>query len=396
MVAEYRQPPPAQATDRPRGRNERDTVANLHPHMSQGNHARAALAEEQQQYDPHALPGPSKKHVPCLLFAKHGHCPRGALCWFAHGPEEMQAGLQRIRTKMTQEIGPNGRRVCLYFKSGRCVRGAACPFYHAPQPESILDHQASHRNEASSFGSQPGSPKGEPAGAHVAGTEGHNRPQPGAKPPRASPDSTLRGLEEDASAGASRSESPQTGSGSRSHEGLPSSSRNQMPHADQDSEIHGDVGDWDQKDDSSATSGVHAAGPPLDAWSTAIENAVIGAAAASQAAAAQPGSMQNGIPQPSQPGDAWSKAIRDALDSAGALLRCPLTKEVFRNPVIAKDGRTFERAALLSWWSSHETFPYSRNIAYDRSLVPNASLRAAITALYGIVPVRPQPLGLRT
>ena len=76
-------------------------------------------------------------------------------------------------------------------------------------------------------------------------------------------------------------------------------------------------GDWDQKDDSSATSGVHAAGPPLDAWSTAIENAVIGAAAASQAAAAQPGSMQNGIPQPSQPGDAWSKAIRDALDSAG-------------------------------------------------------------------------------
>ena len=73
-----------------------------------------------------------------------------------------------------------------------------------------------------------------------------------------------------------------------------------------------------------------------------------------------------------------------------------VSQEVFRNPVIAKDGRTFERAALLSWWSSHETFPYSRNVAYDRSLVPNASLRAAITALYGIVPVRPQPLGLRT
>ena len=48
-------------------------------------------AAAQQQQDPHALPGPSKKHIPCLMFAKHGHCPRGAICWFAHGPDELQA-----------------------------------------------------------------------------------------------------------------------------------------------------------------------------------------------------------------------------------------------------------------------------------------------------------------
>lgn len=74
---------------------------------------------------------------------------------------------------------------------------------------------------------------------------------------------------------------------------------------------------------------------------------------------------------------------------------CSACQEVFRNPVIAKDGRTFERSALLAWWSNHETYPYSSKTAYDRSLVPNAALRAAINALYGVVPVRPQPVGMR-
>ncbi|KAK9827169.1 hypothetical protein WJX74_009111 [Apatococcus lobatus] len=85
----------------------------------------------------------------------------------------------------------------------------------------------------------------------------------------------------------------------------------------------------------------------------------------------------------------------EASRYAPALLRCPLTKEVFRNPVIAKDGRTFERSALLSWWTNHETFPYSNKTAYDRTLLPNAALRAAITALYGVIPMRPQPVGMR-
>ena len=71
-----------------------------------------------------------------------------------------------------------------------------------------------------------------------------------------------------------------------------------------------------------------------------------------------------------------------------------VVQEVFRNPVLARDGRTFERDALLSWWASHDTFPQSQQIAHDRTLVPNAALRAAIMALYGKVSMRPQPKGL--
>lgn len=60
-------------------------------------------AAAQQQQDIHALPGPSKKHVPCLMFAKHGHCPRGAICWFAHGPDELQAAhIQQLESKQLQ------------------------------------------------------------------------------------------------------------------------------------------------------------------------------------------------------------------------------------------------------------------------------------------------------
>jgi hypothetical protein len=41
-------------------------------------------------------------------------------------------------------------------------------------------------------------------------------------------------------------------------------------------------------------------------------------------------------------------------------LICPITLQVFRDPVVAADGRTYERAAIVQWISEHGTSPFTR------------------------------------
>jgi hypothetical protein len=41
-------------------------------------------------------------------------------------------------------------------------------------------------------------------------------------------------------------------------------------------------------------------------------------------------------------------------------LTCPITLELFRDPVIAKDGRTYERVAITRWILEHGTSPFTR------------------------------------
>ncbi|CAF2984485.1 unnamed protein product, partial [Rotaria sp. Silwood2] len=41
-------------------------------------------------------------------------------------------------------------------------------------------------------------------------------------------------------------------------------------------------------------------------------------------------------------------------------LTCPITLQVFRDPVIAKDGHVYERAAIVKWIEKHGTSPLTR------------------------------------
>jgi hypothetical protein len=41
-------------------------------------------------------------------------------------------------------------------------------------------------------------------------------------------------------------------------------------------------------------------------------------------------------------------------------LICPITFQIFRDPVIAGDGHTYERAAIVRWISEHGTSPLTR------------------------------------
>ncbi len=41
-------------------------------------------------------------------------------------------------------------------------------------------------------------------------------------------------------------------------------------------------------------------------------------------------------------------------------LICPITYQMFRDPVIASDGHIYERTAIVRWISEHGTSPLTR------------------------------------
>mmetsp|Transcript_13775 Transcript_13775/g.20794 ORF Transcript_13775/g.20794 Transcript_13775/m.20794 type:complete len:589 (-) Transcript_13775:161-1927(-) len=59
---------------------------------------------------------------------------------------------------------------------------------------------------------------------------------------------------------------------------------------------------------------------------------------------------------------------------------CPLTHEVFKDPVITKDGHTYERKAIEHWFNTHDTSPMTNMKLIDKSLTSNISLRNSILA----------------
>jgi hypothetical protein len=60
---------------------------------------------------------------------------------------------------------------------------------------------------------------------------------------------------------------------------------------------------------------------------------------------------------------------------------CPITQEVMKDPVIAADGHSYERAAIEKWFKTKRAPPTSpsTNLALPHTLlVPNHALKAAI------------------
>jgi hypothetical protein len=57
---------------------------------------------------------------------------------------------------------------------------------------------------------------------------------------------------------------------------------------------------------------------------------------------------------------------------------CPLTHEPFREPVITKDGHTYEKSSISKWLETHNTSPLTGAPLADKSLIPNLALRNAV------------------
>lgn len=57
---------------------------------------------------------------------------------------------------------------------------------------------------------------------------------------------------------------------------------------------------------------------------------------------------------------------------------CPISNEIFKDPVIAQDGHTYEKQHIQQWLQSHATSPMTRQPISSTSLIPNIALRNSI------------------
>eukprot|EP00929_Paragymnodinium_shiwhaense_P107642 TRINITY_DN7390_c0_g1_i1.p1 TRINITY_DN7390_c0_g1~~TRINITY_DN7390_c0_g1_i1.p1 ORF type:complete len:261 (-),score=33.89 TRINITY_DN7390_c0_g1_i1:260-1042(-) len=60
--------------------------------------------------------------------------------------------------------------------------------------------------------------------------------------------------------------------------------------------------------------------------------------------------------------------------------RCPITREIMAEPVIAEDGYTYERSAVVAWFRSRRTSPVTNVQLPSTHLVPNFNVRSQIIA----------------
>ena len=72
----------------------------------------------------------------------------------------------------------------------------------------------------------------------------------------------------------------------------------------------------------------------------------------------------------------------DTVERAYPLdFECPITLDIMHNPVVASDGHSYEKTALVSWFAAGNTRSPKTNDEMDTSLMlPNHSLRNLIQA----------------
>jgi hypothetical protein len=74
--------------------------------------------------------------------------------------------------------------------------------------------------------------------------------------------------------------------------------------------------------------------------------------------------------------DELCDAVGDRIDE----LVCPITLELMVDPVVASDGRTYERAAIEEWLGGHSTSPLTNLELASKELRPNRPLLAMLDA----------------
>lgn len=57
---------------------------------------------------------------------------------------------------------------------------------------------------------------------------------------------------------------------------------------------------------------------------------------------------------------------------------CPITQEVFHDPVMDSSGRSFERNAILTWLCDHGTCPMTREPRRAFNYIPNPTMNAKV------------------
>lgn len=66
------------------------------------------------------------------------------------------------------------------------------------------------------------------------------------------------------------------------------------------------------------------------------------------------------------------------VEQAPSEFECPITLDIMRDPVIASDGVTYERAAITDWLAANTTSPCTGDVLVHTHLTPNMALRNLI------------------
>lgn len=60
---------------------------------------------------------------------------------------------------------------------------------------------------------------------------------------------------------------------------------------------------------------------------------------------------------------------------------CPITQEPMRDPVVAADGHTYERSAIVRWLQTSDKSPLTGSVLPHKNLVPNYMLLSSVQEL---------------
>eukprot|EP00775_Hariotina_reticulata_P007885 gene7885-8081_t len=75
------------------------------------------------------------------------------------------------------------------------------------------------------------------------------------------------------------------------------------------------------------------------------------------------------------------KSVISSFEQLSDMLCCPITHEVFQDPVLAADGITYERAAITHWLSGHDTSPMTNIPLPSKDIQPNTLVKAIVKEL---------------
>ena len=66
------------------------------------------------------------------------------------------------------------------------------------------------------------------------------------------------------------------------------------------------------------------------------------------------------------------------LESIPGMPNCPITGQPMRNPVVAADGHTYEKSAIVRWLQNSDTSPLTGQIMHHKEVVPNYLLLSSL------------------
>ncbi|CAE7230209.1 PUB51 [Symbiodinium pilosum] len=65
---------------------------------------------------------------------------------------------------------------------------------------------------------------------------------------------------------------------------------------------------------------------------------------------------------------------------------CPITQDLMADPVVAADGKSYERRAIEQWLQSHSTSPLTNLPLENDALIPNTALKSVIQEFVSKLP----------